>query len=81
MTVLSTADEGKFLMDIKGEQIGVVTEVDPDGQVAYVEPDPGVAEAVLQGFGFGDANADDIAVSAEVVATVTDSELRVAKDL
>ncbi|PSP19719.1 hypothetical protein BRC62_01700 [Halobacteriales archaeon QH_10_67_13] len=81
MTVISTADEGKFLMDIKGEQIGVVTEVDPDEQVAYVEPDPGVAEAVMQGFGFGDANADDIAVSAEVVATVTDSELRVAKDL
>lgn len=81
MTVLSTADEGKFLMDIKGEQIGVVTEVDPDEQVAYVEPDPGVAEAVVQGFGFGDANADDIAVSAEAVATVTDSELRVEKDL
>lgn len=81
MTVLSTADEGKFLMDIEGEQIGVVTEVDAHEQVAYVEPDPGVAEAVLQGLGFGDANADDIAVSAEVVETVTDSELRVATDL
>ncbi len=81
MTVLSTADEGKFLMDIEGEQIGVVTEVDAGEQVAYVEPDPGAGEAVLQGLGFGDANADDIAVSAEVVATVTDSELRVATDL
>ena len=81
MTVLSTADEGKFLMDVEGEQIGVVTEVDAGEQVAYVEPDPDIAEAVLQGLGFGDANADDIAVSAEVVATVTDSELRVATDL
>lgn len=81
MTVLSTADEGKFLMDVEGEQIGVVTEVDADEQVAYVEPDPGVAEAVVQGFGFGDADADDIVVSADVVATVTDSELRVATDL
>ncbi len=81
MTVLSTADEGKFLMDVEGEQIGVVTEVDVDSQAAFVEPDPGVAEAVLQGFGFGVADEDDITVPAEAVATITDSELRVAEDL
>lgn len=81
MAVLSTADEGKYLMDIEAEQIGIVTEVDTDEQVAYVEPDPGVAEAVIQGFGFGDADDDDIEVPAESVETVTDTELRVATDL
>jgi hypothetical protein len=81
MTVLSPADEGKYLMDETGEQIGIVTEVDPEAQVAYVEPDPDVAEAVLQGFGFGDADADDIEVPAASIETVTDSELRVATDL
>lgn len=81
MTVLSTEDEGKFLMDIEGEQIGIVTEVDPDAQVAYVEPEPGIGESVIQGLGFGEADEDDIEVPADTVETVTDSELRVAKDL
>lgn len=81
MTVLSTEDEGKFLMDIEGEQIGIVTGVDPEAQVAYVEPDPGVAESVIQGFGFGDVDEDDIEVPADSVETVTDSELRVHRDL
>jgi sporulation protein YlmC with PRC-barrel domain len=81
MTVLSTTDEGKFLIDVEGEEIGVVTEVDPDEQIAYVEPEPGIGEAVIQGFGFGDADDDDIEVPADSVETVTDSELRVKKDL
>ncbi len=81
MTVLSTADEGKFLMDAEGEEIGVVTGVDAEEQVAYVEPDPGVGEAVLQGFGFGGVDEDDIEVPAESVATITDTEIRVSTDL
>ena len=81
MSVLSTADEGKYLMDEEGEQIGIVTEVDPDAQVAYVEPDPDIGEAAIQGFGFGDADSDDIEVPASSVETVTDSELRVARNL
>jgi hypothetical protein len=81
MTVLSPQDEGKFLMDAEGEQIGIVTEVDAEAQVAYVEPDASVAEAVIQGLGYGDADEDDIEVPAESVATVTDTELRVSIDL
>jgi len=81
MAVLSTADEGKFLMDVEGEQIGVVTEVDVDEQLAYVEPEPGIAESLVQGLGFGDADEDDIEVPANSVATVTDTELRVDVDL
>lgn len=77
MTVLSTSDEGKYLMDVAGEQIGIVTEIDPEAQVAFVEPEPDLTEAWLQGFGFGDKDEDDIEVPAENVATVTDTELRV----
>lgn len=68
-------------MDIEAEEIGIVTEVDPDEQIAYVEPDPDVGEAVIQGFGFGSADDDDIEVPADSIVTVTDSEVRVAKDL
>lgn len=81
MTVLSTADEGKVLMDIEAEEIGVVTEVDTDEQVAFVEPDPSISEAVVQGLGYGDSDEDDIEVPADSVATVTDTEIRVHTDL
>jgi sporulation protein YlmC with PRC-barrel domain len=81
MTVLSTQDEGKILIDIEGEELGVVTEVDPQEQVAFIDPDPSVANSVIQGLGFGDAGEDDIEVPANSVETVTDTELRVARDL
>ena len=81
MTVLSPEDEGKFLMDATAEQIGIVTEVAPEEQVAYVDHDPDVSDAILQGLGFGDANSDDIEVPAGAVETVTDSEIRVSRDL
>jgi len=81
MAVLSSGDEGKFLIDGEGEQIGIVTEVDTEEGVAYVEPDPGIAEAWIQGFGFGDADEDDIKVPESTVETVTDEEIRVDVDL
>jgi hypothetical protein len=81
MTVLSTADESKYLVDIDGEQIGLVTAVDTTEQVAYVEPEPGLSEAWIQGLGYGDADDDDIRVPADSVETITDTELRVATDL
>jgi hypothetical protein len=81
MAVLSNEDEGKFLIDGEGEQIGIVTEVDPEAGVAYVEPDPGIAEAWIQGFGYGDADEDDIEVPEDVVTTVTAEEIRVDVDL
>lgn len=81
MTVLSTADEGKTLMDAEGEEIGVVTAVDPEAQVAYVDPEPGIGDAIIQGLGYGDANEDDIEVPSDSVATVTDTEVRVSIDL
>ena len=81
MTVLSKADEGKILMDVRGEEIGVVTEVDPEEQVAYVDPEPGLANAIVQGLGYGSKGEDDIEVPAKSVATVTDTELRVNIDL
>ena len=81
MTVLSPEDEGKFLMDAEAEQIGIITEVDPEAQAAYVDPDPDVADAILQGLGFGDSDSDDIEVPSGAVETVTDSEVRVSRDL
>lgn len=81
MAVLSSDDEGKFLVDAEDEQIGIVTEVDAEGKVAYVDPEPGIGEAWLEGFGYGDADEDDIRVPFEAVSTVTDEEIRVPGDV
>ncbi|MCU4802580.1 hypothetical protein OB920_19630 [Halobacteria archaeon HArc-gm2] len=81
MATLSSDDEGKFLVDAEDEQIGIVTEVDADANVAYVDPDPGIGEAWLEGFGYGDADEDDIRVPFDAVSTVTDEEIRVPRDL
>jgi hypothetical protein len=81
MSILSTNDEGKYLMDAEGEQIGIVTGVDPEQNVAFIEPDPNLTEAWVQSLGYGDADEDDIEVPGESVDTVTDTEIRVPKDL
>jgi hypothetical protein len=75
MSVLSTADEDKFLIDVEAERIGVVS----DEQVAYVDPEPGIAERVVCGLGFGDGREDEVAIPGESIETVTDTKLRVAK--
>ncbi|THE64200.1 hypothetical protein D8Y22_14140 [Salinadaptatus halalkaliphilus] len=81
MSVLSTEDEGKFLMDVRGEQIGIVTEIDPIEQVAYVDPEPTLTNAWIQSLGRGDAGEDDLEIPAENIQTITDSEVRVDADL
>lgn len=81
MAVLSTEDEGKFLMDVRGEQIGIVTEVDPVEQVAFVDPEPSLTNAWIQSLGRGSAGEDDIEVPADTIETITDSEVRVNADL
>ncbi|WP_440769299.1 hypothetical protein [Natronorubrum sp. DTA28] len=81
MSVLSTEDEGKFLMDVRGEQIGIVTEVDPIEQVAYVDPEPTLTNAWIQSLGRGGAGDDDLEIPSDNIETITDSEVRVDADL
>ncbi|MEY7850154.1 hypothetical protein AB7C87_13255 [Natrarchaeobius sp. A-rgal3] len=81
MSVLSTEDEGKFLMDVRGEQIGIVTEIDPIEQVAYVDPEPTLTNAWIQSLGRGGAGEDDLEIPADNIETITDSEVRVDADL
>jgi hypothetical protein len=80
MSLLSLQDQGKLLTNERAEEIGIVTDVDPDEQIAYVEPEPGVTDAIVQGLGFGEADEDDIKISADMVETITGSELRIPTD-
>ncbi|QCJ47120.1 MULTISPECIES: hypothetical protein [Haloprofundus] len=79
MATLTSEDEGKVLVDAAGEKLGLVTSV--DGNVAYVDPDPGVTDAIMAVFGREDADADDLAVGGEYVETVSEGEIRLREDV
>jgi hypothetical protein len=80
MSLLSLRDQGKVLTNEHAEEIGIITDVDVDKQIAYVEPEPGVTDAIVQGLGFGEADEDDIRISADAVETITDTEVRIPTD-
>ncbi|WP_254542876.1 hypothetical protein [Halomarina pelagica] len=79
MVALSSDEKGKVLVDAEGEALGVVTGVE-DG-VAFVDLDPGVGETILAGLGHDEADADDVAVEADLVADVTETEVRLRGDI
>ncbi|WP_049969799.1 hypothetical protein [Haladaptatus cibarius] len=79
MASLSDEDEGKFLMDAEGEQLGIVSEV--EGDTAFVDPDPNIAEAWLEVFGWSSADEDDLSVPADAIETVTDKEVRLREKI
>ncbi|WP_266081128.1 hypothetical protein [Haladaptatus caseinilyticus] len=79
MASLSSEDEGKFLMDAEGEQLGIVSEV--KGDTAFVDPDPSIPEAWLEVLGWSSADEDHLSVPADSIETVTDKEVRLRDDL
>ncbi|GGN12904.1 hypothetical protein [Halarchaeum nitratireducens] len=79
MATLTSEDEGKILVDVEGEEFGVVTEV--ESNTAWVDPDPGLGDAVLAALGWSERDGDDYTVEGDLVDTVTEGEIRVNVDL
>lgn len=67
-------DEGKAVIDSSGRNIGMVTEV--RSGIAYVNPDPGLADSIRSKLGWGDADEDDYALGKNRIDTVTGDEVR-----
>ncbi|WP_224447949.1 PRC-barrel domain containing protein [Haloprofundus salilacus] len=74
MATLTSEDEGKVLVDAAGEKLGLVKTVERN--VAYVDPEPGITDAIMAVFGREDADSDDLAVDGEFVETVSEGEIR-----
>jgi len=79
MATLTAEDEGKVLVDTEGEELGVVTGV--ESNTAWVDPEPGLAHATLAAFGWADKDEEDYTVLGEAVATVTEEEVRLERDV
>lgn len=77
-TTMDESDEGKPVMNAKGDKVGMITKV--EGGTAYVDPDPGITDAVRSKLGWGGAGDDETyELRGSRVATITDDEVRLNK--
>lgn len=72
-------DEGKEVVDASGNTLGLVTKI--DGDTAYVDPDPSLADTVKADMGWGDANTDDYTVDNTAVETKGSEKLHLRGNL
>jgi hypothetical protein len=71
--VLTEEDEGKKVVS-SNDKIGMITEV--DGNVAYVDPDPGLAEQIKSKLVSTTRDTGDSEPDSDQVAEITDDEVR-----
>ena len=67
-------DQGKTVVDSRGREIGMVTEV--KSGTAYVNADPGLTDTIRSKLGWGDADEDDYTLEENRIHTVTDDEIQ-----
>lgn len=70
-------EEGKRVVNENGDEIGVVESV--EGDMAHVEPDPGMTDTIKSKLGWGDADEETYALEADHVEEITDDEIRLAR--
>ena len=68
-------DEGKRVLNARGDEIGRVTEV--RNGVAYVDPDPSITDTIKAKLGWGDKDDEEaFRLDPTNIETVTDDEIR-----
>jgi len=67
-------DEGKQVVNTRGEKVGMVSDV-RDG-TAYVNPDPGITDSIRSRLGWSDADQDDYRLDRDRIDTITDDQIR-----
>ncbi|SDJ94471.1 hypothetical protein [Natronorubrum texcoconense] len=70
---LSEDDQGKDVVDERGEQIGIVAEV--EGQTAYIDPEPGLTDRLKARLNWGGHGDDDYPVESSEINEITDDEV------
>ena len=70
----SERDEGKRVVDARGEQIGIVADV-RSGMV-YIDSDPSLTDTVKSKLGWNEADEETYPLDTSTVETITDDEIR-----
>jgi len=67
--------QGKTVVNAAGEEIGLVSDVEPDRGRLYVDVEPGITERIMSALGWGDADEDDSPLPASAIDRVADDEV------
>lgn len=73
---LTENDEGKSVVNVNGDQVGRVIEVQ-NGK-AYVEPDPGLTDTIRSKLGWGEADEGDYQLDSSSIRSVSDDEIHLS---
>lgn len=74
--MITEDDEGKKVVNEHGDEIGRVVEV--RGGEAYVDPDPGIGDAIRSKLGWGQQDVDSYKLDEAHIDTITDDEIRLS---
>ncbi|MFC4437308.1 MULTISPECIES: hypothetical protein [Natrialbaceae] len=70
---LSKDDQGKDVVDERGETVGIVAEV--EGQTAYIDPQPGLTDRLKARLDWGGHGDDNYPIEPAQISEVTDDEI------
>jgi sporulation protein YlmC with PRC-barrel domain len=70
MDRLTDSDTGKTVVDAEGKKLGIIADV--EGDRAYVDPDPSVAEQIMSKLGWGGGDEEDYVVTEDMIDRVDD---------
>jgi sporulation protein YlmC with PRC-barrel domain len=77
-TTLTDGDEGKRVVNARGDEVGRVIEVKRG--VAHVDPDPGLTEKVMSKLGWSDEeDTESYRLDGEYIEAVTSDALRLRR--
>jgi hypothetical protein len=74
-TTLTPADEGKAVVDGRGVPVGRIVAVEQG--VAYVEPDPDLAESLMAELGWVTRDAETFPLQRPAVETIESDVIRI----
>lgn len=75
-TTLTSADEGKDVLNASGDTIGRVVEVQHG--TAHVDPDPGLTDSIMSKLGWAESDEDTYQLDSSAIETVTDDEIHIS---
>lgn len=67
-TIPEEDDMGKNVVDMQGQEIGVVSNV--EGDTMYVDPDPSMTERVMSKLDMGSESGEDLPIPPEFVDSI-----------
>ena len=73
-TTLTEDDEGKSVVNSRGDEVGIVSEVQHGN--AHVKPDPGITDKIKSSLGWDQADEESYRLEEDRIDSITDDKIR-----